>query len=61
MLLQVVQGLEIRCAKGLCLANVESLYTNLFKAYEVHKYPLSQIGIMMNSVPKLVKMEASWF
>ncbi len=43
MSLQIAHGLEIRCTKGLCLANVKSLHTNLFKVYLVHKYPLSKI------------------
>lgn len=43
MSLRFAQGVKIRCAEGLCLANVKGLYTNLFKAYEVHKYPSSQI------------------
>jgi hypothetical protein len=43
MSLWFAQGVKIRCVEDLCLANVESIYTNLFKAYEVGKYPLSQI------------------
>ncbi len=43
MYLWFSQGVKIRCLEGLCLTNIESLYINLFKAYEEHKYPLSQI------------------
>jgi hypothetical protein len=43
LLLQITQGLEIGHARGLCPANVESFYKNLFEAYEMHRYPPSQI------------------
>ncbi len=61
LLLQIIQGLEMGHEKALCLANVESstnTYLKLMKHTCTHHH---RFGTMMNSVPKLIEMEATWF
>jgi hypothetical protein len=38
-----MQGLKVKCAKGLCPTNVKMFYANLIKAYNLHKYQSNQI------------------
>jgi hypothetical protein len=38
-----MQGLKVKCAKGLCPTNVNMFYANLVKAYNLHKYQPNKI------------------
>jgi hypothetical protein len=38
-----MQGLKVKRTKGLCPTNVKMFYTNLVKAYNLHKYQPNKI------------------
>ncbi len=39
----IIQGLEVGCAKGLCITNVATFYNNLQHVYNLHDYDANRI------------------